>query len=112
MNLTLLTTEEKDANEFVRSVAYAVESAETLSKSLNLAMRLWQLPDDRLTALLNRAGAANVQQLLQLVQGLGTVLNVALPAVGSKAAPVVVAPPREFTVAPDGVITLTPLPAP
>jgi hypothetical protein len=72
-------------------------------------MAVFDLPDARLEALLNRVGAQNVEALLALVAGLGTALNAGLPLMG-RSTKALTAPNRQFTVDAEGRITVTPAP--
>lgn len=107
MNMTLLTETERDAARFANTINATVDCAEHLARCLNAAMAVFDLPDERLEALLNRVGAQNVQGLLALVAGLGAALNAGLPLMGrsTKAA---TEPKRQFTVDDTGHITVTP----
>lgn len=109
MNMNLLTEAESDAARFANTINATVDCAEHLARCLNASMAVFDLPDQRLEALLNRVGAQNVEALLALVAGLGTALNAGLPLMG-RSTTALTAPNRHFTVDDEGRITVTPNP--
>lgn len=107
MNMTLLTETESDAARFANTINATVDCAETLARCINSSMAVFELPDVRLEALLNRVGAQNVQDLLALVGGLGAALNAGLPLMG-RDIKADASPKRQFTVDAEGHITVLP----
>lgn len=76
----------------------------------NAHAAVWSLPDDRLAAVLNRLGPDQVAALITLHSQTAAALNASLDAAGDTGSRAIVNPGREYTVAADGTITVTPRP--
>ena len=76
----------------------------------NAHAAVWNLPDDRLAAVLNRLGPDQVAALIALHSQTAAALNASLDAAGDTGSRAIVVPGREYTVAADGTITVTPRP--
>ena len=102
---------EQDLSNITRAANGTTYYAQLLVQSLNAAhAAVWSLPDDRLTAVLNRLGADQVAALIALHSQTAAALNASLDAAGDTGARARVSPGREYTIAADGTITVTPLP--
>jgi hypothetical protein len=104
---------ETDLANVQRAVDAASYSVASLASALDRAhAAVWQLPDDRLSALLNHLGAAQVNAIFSAHQAIAVSVNAALDASASQAKRAKTTAGREFTVAEDGTFTVTPLPKP
>jgi hypothetical protein len=104
---------ETDLANVQRAVDAASYSVASLASALDRAhAAVWQLPDDRLSALLNHLGATQVNAIFSAHQSISTAVNVALDASNSQAKRAKTTAGREFTVAEDGTFSVIPLPKP
>jgi hypothetical protein len=104
---------ETDLANVQRAVDAASYSVASLASALDRAhAAVWQLPDDRLTALLNHLGATQVNAIFSAHQSIATAVNAALEASNSQAKRAKAIAGREFTVNEDGVFNIIPLPKP
>lgn len=78
----------------------------------NAHAAVWNLPDDRLAAVLNRLGPDQVAALIALHSQTAAALNASLDAAGDTGNRALISPGREYTIAADGTITITPRPEP
>lgn len=102
---------EQDLSNIARAANGTTYYAQLLVQSLNAAhAAVWSLPDDRLTAVLNHLGPDQVAALIALHSQTAAALNASLDAAGDTGARAIVQPGREYTIAADGTITVTPLP--
>ena len=102
---------EQDLSNITRAANGTTYYAQLLVQSLNAAhSAVWTLPDDRLTAVLNRLGADQVAALIALHGQTAAALNLSLDAAGDTGARAIVSPSREYTITAAGTITVTPLP--
>ena len=102
---------EQDLSNITRAANGTTYYGQLLVQSLNAAhAAVWSLPDDRLTAVLNHLGADQVAALIALHSQTAAALNLSLDAAGDTGARAIVSPGREYTIAADGTITVTPLP--
>lgn len=101
---------EKDLAEVQRSVDAASYSVENLARALNRAhASVWQLPDDRLAALLNHLGPAQVQSIFAAHQAIATAANAALDASNRSGVRAYASAGRETTVDDNGKISIVPI---
>lgn len=104
---------EQDIAAINRAAAGTTYYGQLLVTALNNAhAAVWSLPDDRLAAVLNRLGADQVAALIALHSQTAAALNASLDAAGDTGSRAIVNPGREYTIAADGTITITPLPEP
>lgn len=102
---------EKDLAEVQRSVDAASYAVESLARALNRAhASVWQLPDDRLAALLNHLGPAQVQSIFAAHQAIATAANAALDASNRSGVRAYASAGRETNLDSDGRISVVPLP--
>ena len=102
---------EQDLSNITRAANGTTYYGQLLVTALNAAhASVWSLPDDRLTAVLNRLGADQVAALIALHSQTAAALNASLDAAGDTGPRAIVSPGREYTIAADGTITVTPLP--
>ena len=102
---------EQDLSNITRAANGTTYYGQLLVQSLNAAhAAVWSLPDDRLTAVLNHLGADQVAALIALHSQTAAALNASLDAAGDTGPRAIVSPSREYTIAADGAITVTPLP--
>lgn len=102
---------DRDIAAINQSAAGTAYYGQLLVTALNNAhAAVWNLPDDRLAAVLNRLGADQVAALIALHSQTAAALNASLDAAGDTGARAIVSPSREYTIAADGTISVTPLP--
>jgi hypothetical protein len=102
---------EADMANIARAASGTTYYGQLLVTALNNAhSAVWQLPDDRLVAVLNHLGEQSVTGLVQLQAATATALNQSLDAAGDTGPRAIVQPGREFSWDGDSVV-LTPLPA-
>lgn len=103
---------DRDIAAINQSAATTTYYGQLLVTALNRAhAAVWNLPDDRLAAVLNRLGPDQVAALIALHSQTAAALNASLDAAGDTGARALVNPGREYTIAADGTITVTPRPA-
>lgn len=101
---------EKDLAEVQRSVDAAAYAVENLARALNRAhASVWQLPDDRLAALLNHLGPAQVQSIFEAHQAIATAANAALDASNRTGIRALAVAGRETIVDGNGKISIVPI---
>jgi len=104
---------EKDLADVQRAADAAAYMTEQLARALDRAhAAVWQLPDDRLSALLNHLGSEQVNAIFSAHQEIAVAVNAALDASASQAKRAKTTAGREFTLAQDGTFTVIPLPKP
>jgi hypothetical protein len=99
---------EADMANIARAASGTTYYGQLLVTALNNAhSAVWQLPDDRLTAVLNHLGEQSVTGLVQLQAATATSVNSSLDAAGDTGPRALVEPGREFSWDGDSVV-LTP----
>lgn len=103
------TQVESDLSNIARAANGTTYYAQLLVQSLNAAhAAVWSLPDDRLTAVLNKLGQQSVTGLVQLQAATAAALNQSLDAAGDTGPRAIVQPGREFSWD-GGSVVLVPL---
>lgn len=89
---------EQDLFAINRAAQGTTYYGQLLVQSLNAAhAAVWNLPDDRLTAVLNHLGPQTVAGLVQLQAATATALNQSLDAAGDTGSRAIADPSREFS---------------
>lgn len=89
---------EQDLFAINRAAQGTTYYGQLLVQSLNAAhAAVWNLPDDRLTAVLNHLGPQTVASLVQLQAATATALNQSLDAAGDTGSRAIADPSREFS---------------
>jgi hypothetical protein len=102
---------EQDISAISRAAAGTTYYGQLLVTSLNNAhSAVWQLPDDRLVAVLNHLGEQSVTGLVQLQSATATSVNSSLDLAGDAGPRAIVEPGRQFSWD-NGSVVLVPLPA-
>ena len=100
---------EQDLSNITRAANGTTYYGQLLVQSLNAAhSSVWNLPDDRLAAVLNHLGPEAVTGLVALQAATATALNQSLDAAGDSGSRAVVQPGRDFSWDGDSVV-LVPL---
>jgi len=100
---------EQDLSNISRAANGTTYYGQLLVQSLNAAhASVWSLPDDRLTAVLNKLGQEAVTSLIALQSATASALNQSLDASGDNGPRAIVQPGRQFSWD-NGVVVLVPL---
>lgn len=107
-----LTQLEQDLANINRAAQGTTYYGQLLVQALNNAhAAVWTLPDERLAAVLNKIGPANVVSLVELHSATAAALNQSLDAAGDTGPRAIVEPGRSFTWDGD-VVVLAPVSTP